>query len=44
MVKTTGLEIMVSRSLQWHEFPTSFHKYLPIGSKVDRGTGRKAIS
>jgi hypothetical protein len=29
-----ALKIMASRSLQWHDLPTEFHKNLPIGSNT----------
>jgi hypothetical protein len=51
MVEGTGLRSTASRSPQWHDLPTEFHKNLPIGSNVigggghtDRQTDRMVIS
>jgi hypothetical protein len=41
MVEGTGLKSRRRSHLQWHDFPTEFHKNLPIGSKVIRGGGVK---
>jgi hypothetical protein len=35
-----GLKLSHQGSLQWSELHTKFHKNLPVGSKVIRGTGR----
>jgi hypothetical protein len=34
--EATGIRSMVSRSLQWYDLPTEFHKNLPTGSEVIR--------
>jgi len=38
MVADMALKLWLRGHLQWHGFPTEFHKNLPIGSEVDRGT------
>lgn len=36
VVEGTGLKCVASRSLQWHDLPTQFHKNLQIGSEFQR--------
>jgi hypothetical protein len=38
MIAAMALNIMAQGHLQWHDLSTEFHKNLPVGSEVNRGT------
>jgi hypothetical protein len=41
-VAATELKLWHRGHIQWHDVPSEIHTNLPVGPKIDRGTGRHA--